>query len=55
MLTVVTSLRLQERNVLDFLTQACRAKRLQQPSPSFLPTPSIHSDTQSDIEVALAA
>jgi transposase len=55
MLTVVTSLRLQKRNVLDFLTQACRAKRLQQHSPSLLPTPSIQSDTQSVIEVALAA
>jgi len=44
MLTVVTSLRLQQRHVLDFLTQACRAKRLQQPAPSLLPT-TLNSDS----------
>jgi transposase len=37
MLTVVTSLRLQKRPVLDFLAQACRAKRLNQSPPSLLP------------------
>jgi regulator of replication initiation timing len=38
MLTVVTTLRLQQRPALEFLTQACRAKRLNQPPPSLLPT-----------------
>jgi regulator of replication initiation timing len=50
MLTVVTSLRLQQRHVLDFLTQACRAKRLHQPAPSLLPTLPV-----IDSEVAPAA
>jgi transposase len=36
-LTVVTSLKAQHRNVLDFLTQACAATRLNQPTPSLLP------------------
>jgi transposase len=38
MLTVVTTLRLQQRNVLDYLTHACRAKRQGQSPPSLLPT-----------------
>ncbi|MBU6230121.1 MAG: transposase, partial [Cyanobacteria bacterium REEB459] len=37
MLTVVTSLKAQHRNVLDFLSQACGAARLTQPTPSLLP------------------
>jgi transposase len=37
MLTVVTSLKAQHRNVLDFLSQACAATRLNQPTPSLLP------------------
>jgi transposase len=37
LLTVVTTLRLQQRNVLDYLTQACRAKRQGQSPPSLLP------------------
>jgi IS1 family transposase len=41
LLTVVTSLRLQQRNVLDYLTQACQAKRQGQPAPSLLPVASI--------------
>lgn len=36
-LTVVTSLRLQNRNVLDFVTAACRAPLLAQQAPSLLP------------------
>ena len=39
MLTVVTTLRRQQRNVLDYLTEACRAKRQGQPAPSLLPLP----------------
>lgn len=37
MLTVVTTLRRQQRHVLDYLTEACRAKRQGQPAPSLLP------------------
>jgi len=36
-LTVVTTLRLQRRNVLNYLTEACRAKRQGKPAPSLLP------------------
>jgi transposase len=39
MLTVTTSLRAQNRSVLDFLTQACRATRLGLQPPSLLPDP----------------
>lgn len=38
MMTVVTSLRRQQRHVLDYLSEACRAKRLGLPLPSLLPT-----------------
>jgi transposase len=37
MLTVVTSLKAQHRNVLDFLSQTCAATRLGVPGPSLLP------------------
>ena len=37
MLTVVTSLKAQQRDVLDFLAQSCRAARLGLPTPSLLP------------------
>jgi transposase len=37
LLTVVTSLKAQHRNVLDFLTQACATTRLNLPTPSLLP------------------
>jgi hypothetical protein len=37
MLTVVTSLKAQHRNVLDFLYQTCAATRLNRPTPSLLP------------------
>ena len=36
-LTVVTTLRLQQRNVLDYVTSACQAHLLGQPAPSLLP------------------
>lgn len=36
-LTVVTSLKAQRRNPLEYLTQACRAKRLGLKAPSLLP------------------
>lgn len=37
MLTVVTSLRAQNRPVLEYLVQACRAARQNQSTPSLLP------------------
>ena len=36
-LTTVTTLRMQQRDVLDFLTEACAAANLQQNQPSLLP------------------
>ena len=36
-LTVVTTLRLQQRNVLDYVTSACQAHLSGQPAPSLLP------------------
>ena len=36
-LTVVTSLKAQQRNPLDYLTQACLTKRLRLAAPSLLP------------------
>lgn len=43
MLTVVTTLKSQHRNILEFMTQAVSAKRLAQPSPSLLPKASVTS------------
>ena len=37
MMTVVTTLRCQKRNVLNYLAEACRAKRQGLPPPSLLP------------------
>lgn len=37
-LTVVTTLRLQKRNVLDYMTAACQARLRGEPPPSLLPT-----------------
>ncbi|MEM9117852.1 MAG: transposase [Cyanobacteria bacterium P01_F01_bin.56] len=37
MLTVITTLKAQNRSVLDFLTQACRATRFGNETPSLLP------------------
>ena len=47
--TVVTSLKAQQRNPLDYLTQACRAKRLGIAAPSLVPRP------QTDTETPIAA
>jgi len=38
-LTVVTTLRLQKRNVLDWMTDACEAHLARRPGPSLLPVP----------------
>ena len=43
-LTVVTTLRQQERNVLEYLTAACQAQHLGLPAPSLLP-----ATAQSDL------
>ena len=37
MLTVITTLKVQGRDVLEFLTQACKAARFGKPMPSLLP------------------
>ena len=42
-LTVVTTLRQQKRNVLEYLTAACQAHQLGLPAPSLLPLP-VQSD-----------
>ena len=39
LLTVVTTLRQQERDVLDYLTAACTAALDGRPAPSLLPAP----------------
>ena len=44
MLTVVTSLRLQKRNVLEFVTAACAAALEDRPPPSLLPEKPAASD-----------
>ncbi len=44
MLTVVTSVQLQRRNVLEFMTLAVRARRHGTPTPSLLPQTKIHND-----------
>lgn len=45
MLTVVTTLRSQHRDVLDYLTQATRAARQKQSSPSLLPNATTTTDS----------
>jgi transposase len=37
MLTTITSLRLQKRNVLEFITTACNAQLTGAPAPSLIP------------------
>lgn len=48
-LTVVTSLKAQQRNPLDYLTEAMRAKRLGLSAPSLLPNSRM--DTQTPMVV----
>lgn len=45
MLTTVTSLTMQQRDVLDFLTQTYRATRFGQATPSLLPLPRAEAET----------
>lgn len=49
LLTVVTSLKAQHRNVLDFLSQSCAATRLNQPTPSLLPQAEAEQDVPSSV------
>jgi transposase len=46
-LTVVTTLRLQDRNVLEWVIRACEAKQHHQPAPSLLPEPAPSASTSS--------
>ena len=52
MLTVVTTLKFQQRNVLEFLTQAVVAARAGQPSPSLLPKAITNSDEEDLLKAA---
>jgi hypothetical protein len=45
MLTVVTSLRAQDHNVLDFMVEAIKASRKGNPAPSLIPTHQSLRDT----------
>ena len=55
MLTVTTSLKAQDRNILDFLTQACHAARSGLPPPSLMPQTYSPDIPQSEDEPLLAA
>ena len=55
MLTVTTSLKAQDRNILDFLTQACLAARSGLPPPSLIPQTYSPDSPQSGDEPRLAA
>jgi len=44
MLTVVTTLKTQNRNVLEFMTKACQAAREGKPAPSLLPQKTDNQD-----------
>src|SRR2546425_4904372 len=46
MMTVVTTLKQQQRNVLDYLTSACEAALCNEPAPSLLPTSPVPPSTQ---------
>ena len=57
MLTVMTTLRAQDRNVLEYMTQACQAARESKPSPSLLPQTSVAQEQTSiaQEQISLAA
>jgi transposase len=50
-LTTVTTLRLQQRNVLDYLTAACEAKIQGAAAPSLLPSQAVLAAAQSGTPV----
>jgi transposase len=45
MMTVVATLRRQNRPVLDYLANACRARRQGLPALSLLPLPELHQSS----------
>jgi transposase len=45
MMTVVATLRRQNRHVLNYLADACYAKRRGLPAPSLLPLPELHQSS----------
>jgi transposase len=53
MLTVVTTLRLQQRNVLEYLTQACQAKRQGKSPPWLLPSSCIVANSHTAVPQTL--
>jgi transposase len=55
MLTVVTSCRLQERNVLDYITEACSAAVAGKTAPSLLPRETRRSGQQGTRRIARRA
>lgn len=52
MLTVVTTLKSQQRNVLEFITQAVAAARIDKQAPSLLPELVSCDDDQDFLNVA---
>jgi hypothetical protein len=52
MLTVVTTLKSQQRNVLEFMTQAVIAAREGQPAPSLLPEVATSSNNSELLKAA---
>ena len=52
MLTVVTTVKSQQRNVLEFMTQAVAAARKRQPAPSLLPEVITSSDDSDLLSAA---
>jgi hypothetical protein len=52
MLTVVTTLKSQKRNVLEFLTQAVVAGRENKQAPSWLPQVCVSSDEEDLLKAA---
>jgi hypothetical protein len=49
MMTVVTALKQQHRNVLTYMTNACQAAYPEMPVPSLLPR---HPEAEDDLPVA---
>lgn len=52
MLTIATTLKSQNRNILEFMTQAVAAARSGQPSPSLLPETITNSNEEDLLKAA---
>jgi hypothetical protein len=52
MLTVVMTLKSQQRNVVEFMTSAVAAARVGKPAPSLLPEVASSSDPQELLKAA---